>query len=88
MLTVQSTCGLDCWREHGVQTDDGWINLSNEFGDLAKVCKVLFLLPGCNEDLNVFCECLDTFSAWRLDGTDPAILVLCQVVVVIESFVK
>ena len=88
MLTVQSTCSLDRWREHGVQTNDRRVDLIDEINDLAVVCEVLLLVPRCNEDLDVLCECLDTLSAWRLNGADFAIFVRCQVVVVVESFVK
>ena len=46
------------------------------------------LVPGCNEDLDIFCESLDAFDTWRLNGTDFAIFVWCEVVVEIESFVE
>ena len=88
MLTVQSTCSFNCRREHGVQTDDGGINSLDKVSDLAIVCKMFLLLPRCNEDLNIFCECLDTFSAWRLDGTNPAIFVWYKVVVVIKGLME
>jgi len=88
MLTVQSTCGLDRRREHGVKTDDGRINSFNELCNLAKVCKVHFLFPGCNEDLYVFRKCLDTFSARRSDGSDSPVLVGYKVLVKIESLVE
>lgn len=88
MLSVQSTCSLDRWREHGVQTNNRWVDFIDEINDLAVVCKVLFLVPRCNEDLDVFRECFDTLGAWRLDGTDLAIFVRCEVVVVVESFME
>lgn len=88
MLAVQSTCGLDCRREHGVQANYRRVDLVDEIDDLTVVCKMGFLVPRCNEDLDVFCESLDTFDTWRLDGTDLSIFVRCKMVVVIESFVE
>jgi hypothetical protein len=65
MLTIEGTCGLDRRSKHSVQAYDGRIDFFDDFGDLAKVCKVIFLLPGCNEDLHILCKCLDTFDAMR-----------------------
>lgn len=38
--------------------------------------------------LNVFREGFDALDTWRLNGTNFAIFVGCEVVVIIESFVE